>query len=30
MRTKEVLIILAACFLLGGTVEWLMGVPVGY
>jgi hypothetical protein len=30
MTTGEVLFILAACFLLGGTFEWLMGVPVGF
>lgn len=30
MTTTEVVVILVLCFLLGGTIEWLMGVPVGF
>jgi hypothetical protein len=30
MTTAEVVVILVLCFLLGGTIEWLMGVSVGF
>lgn len=30
MTTGETVFILVACFLLGGTIEWIMGVPVGF